>query len=83
MVIQTLEGTWEEIAKHADELKGRHLRVTVFDRESSPQPNEKALQVINRVAEKQKKMRFTSGERTLQILRDARNGEMFGNDTND
>lgn len=81
MVIQTLEGTWEEIAKHADEFKGRHLRVTVFDRERLPQPNEKALRVINRVTEKQKEMRFTSGEETLQILRDARSGEMFGNDT--
>lgn len=28
---QLLEGTWEEIAKHADEFKGCHLQVTVLD----------------------------------------------------
>ena len=52
-----------------------------FRRETLSQPNEKGLQVTNRVAEKQKEMRFTSAEETLRILRDARSGEMFGNDT--
>lgn len=28
---QLLEGTWEEIAAHADEFKGRRLQVKVFD----------------------------------------------------
>jgi len=81
MITQTLEGIWEEVAKHADKLKGRRVRVTVFEDEAAPQPNEKALQIIKKVAEKQKEMRYTSGAETQMILRNARNGEMFGDDT--
>jgi len=81
MITQTLEGIWEEVAKHADKLKGRRVRVTVFEDEVVPQPNEKALQIIKKVAEKQKEMRYTSGAETQMILRNARNGEMFGDDT--
>ncbi len=81
MITQTLEGIWEEVAKHADKLKGRRVRVTVFEDEAVPQPNEKALQIIQKVAEKQKEMRYTSGAETQMILRNARNGEMFGDDT--
>ena len=81
MITQTLEGIWEEVAKHADKLKGRRVRVTVFEDEAAPQPNEKALQIIRKVAEKQKEMRYTSGAETQMILRNARNGEMFGDDT--
>ncbi|CAN5807694.1 hypothetical protein BH24ACI1_BH24ACI1_23480 [soil metagenome] len=40
MITQTLEGIWEEVAKHADKLKGRRVRVTVFEDEVMPQPNE-------------------------------------------
>lgn len=80
MIAQTIEGIWEDVAKHADELKGRRVRVTVFKDENAAQPNEKALRIIERVAEKQKDMRYTSGEETQEILRNARRGEMFGDD---
>jgi RecA/RadA recombinase len=78
MIIQTLEGIWEDVAKHSDELKGRRVRVTVFENEVSPKPNESALDVIGRISEKQKEMRETSGAETLPILRNGRGGEMFG-----
>lgn len=80
MITQTLEGIWEDVARHAEELKGRRVRVTVFEDEAVPQPNERALQIIQKVTEKQKEMRYTSGAETQTILRNARNGEMFGDD---
>ena len=72
-----LEGTWEEIAKHAPEFTGRRLRVTVLE-EQKPQPNQKAAEIMKRVRELQKGMRFTDGSKTQEMLRAARNGGMFG-----
>ena len=64
MATQILEGTWEEIAKHAESLVGKKLRVTVLEDEpiAKPKPNEKALAVIRRVKERQKNMLETGGE---------------------
>jgi hypothetical protein len=36
---QVLEGTWEEILQHAEELSGKHVRLTIVD-ESSVQPGD-------------------------------------------
>ena len=72
-----LEGTWEEIAEHAPELSGRRLRVTVIE-EKKPQPNQKMLEIMKKVKEKQKDMRFTDGSKTQEMLRAARSGGMFG-----
>ena len=72
-----LEGTWEEIAAHAPEFTGRRLRVTVIN-EQKPQPNQKALEIMKRVKELQKDMRYTDGSKTQEMLRDARSGGMFG-----
>lgn len=33
---RTLEGTWEEIARHAPELTGRKVRLTVLDAAVQP-----------------------------------------------
>jgi hypothetical protein len=49
--------------------------------ETAPQPNEKALAVIRKVAEKQKGMRVTKGESSVDIVRRGRAGEMFDYDT--
>ena len=38
-MIQILEGTWEEIAAHADELRGRRVQLTVFDAPSDSATN--------------------------------------------
>ena len=72
-----LEGTWEEIAEHAPEFNGRRLRVTIID-EQKPQPNQKALEIMRRIKELQKDMRFTDGSKTQEMLRAARSGGMFG-----
>ncbi len=78
MATLVLEGTWEEISKHAPEFSGRRLRVTVLSDEQKPQSNQKALEMIKRVKELQKDMRFTDGSKTQEILRAARGGAMFG-----
>ena len=63
--------------KHAAEFSGRRLRVTVLE-EQKPQPNRKAQEIMKRVKELQKDMRFTDGSKTQEILRAARGGAMFG-----
>lgn len=78
MAAQVLEGTWEEITKHAESLVGKKLRVTILDDEPTVKPNEKALAVIQKVAERQKNMRETGGESSVDIIRRGRAGEMFG-----
>jgi alkylation response protein AidB-like acyl-CoA dehydrogenase len=78
MLEQVLEGTWEEIAQHADELAGKRVRLTVV--EEAPAANEAALQVMEQVAQLQSGMRYTSGADTQQLLREARAGAMYGYD---
>ena len=79
IMMQTLEGTWEDVARHAPELMGRRVRLTILE-EDQPQPNKKALAVIRRIAERQKNMRSTTGESGIDIVRRGRAGEMFGYD---
>ncbi len=80
MATQILEGTWEEITEHAQSLVGKKVRLTVLDDEPqpTPKPNEKALAIIRKVAERQKHMRETFGESGVDIIRRGRAGEMFG-----
>ena len=78
MATNVLEGTWDEIVKHAPEFVGRRLRVTVLSEEQKPQPNRKAMEIMKQIKELQKDMRFTDGSKTQQILRAARGGAMFG-----
>ena len=78
MATTVLEGTWDEISKHAAEFSGRRLRVTVLSDEQKPQPNRKMREIMKRVKELQKDMRFTDGSKTQEILRAARGGAMFG-----
>ncbi|MCU0565644.1 MAG: hypothetical protein MUF49_03505 [Oculatellaceae cyanobacterium Prado106] len=39
----SFEGTWEELLRHAPELVGRHVRLTVLSHESSKPQNEITL----------------------------------------
>ena len=89
MATQVLEGTWEEIAAHADELAGKRLRVIVdMDAPEAVEqpnvgppnmgpPNEQMLGILRDIAERQKGRRHTSGEDTQDLLRQARNGGMY------
>ena len=78
MATTVFEGTWDEIVKHAAEFSGRRLRVTVLSDEKKPQPNRKAQEIMKKVKELQKDMRFTDDSKTQEILRAARGGAMFG-----
>ena len=83
MTTQVLEGTWEEITRHAKSLVGRKVRLLVLEDEVSPKPNVKALEIMQKVQEKQKDMRFTAGEKGVDIVRRGRAGEMFNNDSSE
>lgn len=77
MTAQVLEGTWEEVARHAKGLAGRKVRLLILDSDTPTKPNKKALDVIEKVHQKQKGSRFTSGETGIDIVKRGRAGEMF------
>ena len=83
MATQVLEGTWEEITRHAKNLVGRKVRLLILEDEVLPKPNQKALDIIQKVQDKQKNMRFTAGEKAVDIVRRGRAGEMFNDDSNE
>jgi len=83
MTTRVLEGTWEEITRHAEKLVGRKVRLLVFEDEVLPQPNQNALDVMQKVQDMQKDMRFTAGEKGVDIVRRGRTGEMFNNDSDE
>ncbi len=80
MATQVLEGTWEEITKHAENLIGKKVRVTILEDEPrpKPKPNEGMLEALRKIKERQKDMRETGGESGADIIRRGRAGEMFG-----
>ena len=89
MAQQVLEGTWEEIAAHADELVGKRLRVVVDELPEADEPpnvgppnlgppNEPALRMLRELEERQKGRPYTSGEGTQDLIQQARNGGMYG-----
>ncbi|MFN0111262.1 MAG: hypothetical protein ACKVZH_20555 [Blastocatellia bacterium] len=80
MLEQVLEGTWEEVAQHADELVGKQVRLTVLENTPAVRPNEGMLEAMRLIEERSKDMAFTSGQDTVKILRRARAGEMYGYD---
>ncbi len=80
MAEQILEGTWEEIALHAGELSGKHIRVIVSAEEEGRAnlTNEGMLTALDNIVERQKGRKETSGEETQRLLREARAGGMYG-----
>ncbi len=85
MATQVLEGTWEEITKHAQILVGKKVRVTILEDEPQPKPkpNEGMLEALRKIRERNKNMRETNGESSVDIIRRARSGEMFGYESNE
>ncbi len=80
VVRQVLEGTWEEIAAHADELAGEHLKVSV-EVDAPPaavQPNLKMLDAMRAAEEIQRGMNPKSESDGVVIIRDGRQGAMYG-----
>jgi hypothetical protein len=64
-------------------VRNRELKQTIMivhssEKDTAGRSNAKALNVIREVAEKQKEIRASSGEKTLRYLREGRSGEMYG-----
>ena len=80
MAQQILEGTWEEIAAHADELRGKRLTVIVepemIDSQELETMEEEALSTRQELAEFQARNPGLSD--TEAILRYGRCGPMYG-----
>lgn len=83
MATQVLEGTWEEISRHAKDFVGRKVRLTVLEDEAAPKPNDEMLEALRKVAERSKNMPVSSDEDTLKLIREARSGGMFGDASDD
>lgn len=83
MATQVLEGTWEEITKHAKSLVGKKVRLTILEDEpqSKPKPNEGMLEALRKIRERHKNMPESSGKDTLKMIREARSGGMFGDES--
>jgi hypothetical protein len=76
-----IEGTWEEVSRHAGELAGKRVRVTVLEEAGTTPPNEQMLTALNKVRARAMEMPYSgSTEESLKILREGRAGKMFGND---
>ena len=78
MTPQVLEGSWEDILRHADALTGRHVTLTVWPDTTPAAPNEGMLTALREIAQRQQGQRHTSGEHTQTLLRQARAGGMYG-----
>ena len=76
MLEQVYEGTWEDLAMHADEFEGKQLRLTVV--EELPPQNSRMLEIMRRIAERDKNRPLTAGDDTQKLLREARDGKMYG-----
>jgi hypothetical protein len=83
MTAQVLEGTWEEVARQAKDFVGRKVRLLVLEDGDQAKPNQKAIDVLKKVRDKQKDMNFTSGESGVDIVRQGRAGKMFENGTDE
>jgi len=78
---EILEGPWEDIVRHADEFSGKRVRLTIIEDEVPVGSNEAMLAALREVAEIQDGMRLTAGEDSHRLLREAREGGMYGLDS--
>lgn len=83
MARQVLEGTWEEIAAHADELTGKRVRVIVEPETviEAVAPNFAMLNAMREADEIQKGMNPKLESDGVAILREGRQGAMYGEST--
>ena len=82
MAGRTLEGTWEEVAAHVGELAGRQVKVDIKPESlAAPlSPNVKMLDAMHRAEEIQRGMNPRAGSDGVALLREGREGAMYGDD---
>ncbi len=85
MAQQVLEGTWEEIAAHAEELSGKRIKVIVETDVGATvlMPNRKMLDAMQAADEIQQGMNPKPESDGVAILREGRRGAMYGHDPAD
>ena len=80
MKTSVIEGTWDELATHAEELR-RYPKLTLIvpDVEETAHPvNQGMLDALREIAERQRDRPTTSPENTDRWIREARDGGMYG-----
>ena len=80
MAAQVLEGTWEEIAAHADDFAGKWLTVIVEANAKAAAviPNFAMLNAMREADEIQQGMNPKPESDGVAILREGRKGAMYG-----
>ncbi len=80
MAQQVLEGTWKEIAARAHEFTGKRLKVSIEDTEPTiaVQPNWKMLEAMRQAEEIQRGMNPKPDSDGVVIVREGRQGGMYG-----
>ncbi|MGQ0541750.1 MAG: hypothetical protein ACT4O9_07865 [Blastocatellia bacterium] len=75
----TLEDTWEEVQRHGSRLVGHQVRLIVLDgdEKNGSRSNEKMLEALKNIKSKLGTMRPSSGTKTQEYVREARNGGLF------
>jgi hypothetical protein len=73
-----MEGTWDELAAHADELR-RYPKLTLIlpEEAPAPAPNRRMLDILDELGERQKDRPHTSAADTDRLIREARSGAMY------
>ncbi len=89
---QKYEGTWEEVnaqlAAHAAELRNyKRFRLVIEPADDEVEnvqqivtPNRKALAALQEINRRQEGKRHTDGSQTERIIREGREGKMYGHD---
>ena len=68
----------EAMELHPGELVLISIELEDADKNASFSANEKGLAIMREIAELQKDMPYSSGENTLKLLHEARDGAMYG-----
>jgi len=73
-----LEGTWEDILSHADDLEGKYIRLSATA--EPPKANDAFLAAMERAEEIWGGEQTTTPGDTNALIREARAGAMYGLD---
>jgi hypothetical protein len=80
-----IEGTWDENVARSAELAGRRLRVTVLDGTNigggtAMAPGERLAASLRELEKDDADMPFSSPANSVELVREARSGAMYGDD---
>jgi hypothetical protein len=80
--MNVLTGTWEEVKTHEAELAGQLVRVTILPRTAKKRtPNYAALEAMREAEEIERNIVPKPGGDSVALVRRARAGGMYGDET--